>query len=90
MKTILNFYKSTSRNSLYIAGTFVLSTVISVYANYPDYNKIFGSVFFQLLGSAILGFVVSQFIKFYKKNDWRKIWLIIYVFMVVLNILTYL
>ncbi|MPQ49207.1 hypothetical protein GCQ56_19580 [Marinifilum sp. N1E240] len=88
MKSIQDIYKSTSRTSLYIIGTLLLSLGFSIYADIPDYNKMFGSVVYQFLGSMTLGYVVSQFINFYRKNDWRKIWLRIYVFMVVLVILT--
>ncbi len=46
MKSIQNIYKSTSRTSLYIIGTLLLSIGLSIYANIPDYNKMFGVVLY--------------------------------------------
>ncbi|WP_430816579.1 hypothetical protein [Carboxylicivirga sp. RSCT41] len=88
MKQLLNIYKSTSRLNLQIGIIFLASLGLQLYVKAPDFNAVFGGIIFQFLGSAILGYVISQFIAFYKKNDWRKIWLKIYLLMVALFYLT--
>ena len=58
-----------------------------MYVNLQDYEKVIGGVIFQFLASMILGYVISQFVTFYRKNNWEKIWLRVYQFIVTLSIL---
>lgn len=88
MKKLESIRQSISRLHYYIALTTLFSIGFNVYVNHPNYNGVLGGVLFQFLGSMILGYVTSQFKAKYKKNDWRKMWLGIYVFMVVTSILT--
>jgi cytochrome bd-type quinol oxidase subunit 2 len=73
---------SVRRFDIYIGITLLVSIGLNWYTNGPYLNFIIGGVLFQFLASLILGYVFSQFRAKYKKNDWRKIWLTIYVFMV--------
>ena len=86
--TIQNIRKSISRFHYYMAVTMLFSIGFNVYVHHPNYNGVLGGVLFQFLGSMILGYGVSQFKAKYKANDWKKIWLGIYVFMVAISILT--
>lgn len=88
MKTLQNIRQSISRLHYYIALTMLFSIGFNIYVNHPNYNIVFGGVAFQFFGSMVLGFVASSFMAKYKVNDWRKIWLGIYVFMVATSILS--
>ena len=87
MKEFQDIYKSTRKISVRISITLLFSTGFYLYINLPDYGKVAGGVIFQFLASMILGYVVSQFLAFYKKNDWRKIWIRIYEIIVGISIL---
>jgi len=87
MKILQNIRQSISKLHYYIALTMLFSIGFNIYVNHPNYNNVFGGVLFQFLGSMILGYGASQFKAKYKENDWKKIWLGIYIFMVVTSIL---
>jgi len=55
--------------------------------NDNNYVGIVSGVISQFFGSLLLGYVASQFRAKYKENDWRKLWLGIYVFMVFSSIM---
>lgn len=66
----------------------LFSIGFNVAVNHPNYNAAFRGVLFQFLASMIIGYVASQFKAKYKKTDWQKIWLGVYVFMFITSILT--
>lgn len=72
-----------------VALTFIISIVFHIVLRGVSLNKAFGGILFQLLGSAILGYVVSMFVAKYKKNDWVKYWQFFYVFMVIGSLISY-
>ncbi|MBI9060031.1 MAG: hypothetical protein JEZ01_19855 [Labilibaculum sp.] len=86
--TLQDIRKSISRFHYYMALTMLFSIGFNVYVHHSNYNGVLGGMLFQFLGSMILGFVVSTFKAKYKQNDWKKMWLGIYVFMVASSILT--
>ncbi|WP_088656276.1 hypothetical protein [Geofilum rhodophaeum] len=87
MKELQDIYKKTSEFSVRLAITLLCSAGLYLYVNLPNLEKVIGGVVFQFLASMIFGYVISQFAAFYKKNDWKKIWLIIYQLIVAISIL---
>ena len=87
MKALQDIYKSRSKFCIQVLITLMCSVGFYLYVNLQDYEKVIGGVIFQFLASMILGYIISQFVAFYRKNNWKKIWLRIYQFIVTLSIL---
>jgi len=65
---------------IYLTGIF--SIVFHIFIRDVEINIAIGSISFQLICSAVLGYIVSMYVAKYKKNDWTFYWKIIYVIMV--------
>lgn len=74
---------------LLIIVTFLISSIFHIFFRNVGFDIAMGAILFQLLGSMVLGFVISMFVAKYKKNSWMRYWKIMYVLMVSVNLLVF-
>ncbi len=80
--------KIINKFNIWLCGTILSSIGLNLFAHIPNYNKVISGIVFELFGSLTLGYVISMFIAKYKKNDWKTIWLRVYIFFLVINLIT--